>query len=94
MFVGNVGAVAGVGLPFPTLMVVLAFILETGAGLMLLTGHYSRLAAAVLIPYIALLTILFHMSFRDQNEFGFFIDHLLLITSLLLLSAVAPDKRV
>lgn len=70
-------------LPLPAVAVTLAFVLEVICGVALLVGWRTRIAAAALVPYIALLTVLFHMTFASQVEYGFFIDHLLLIAGLL-----------
>jgi putative oxidoreductase len=84
-FAGNVAYTAD-KLPFPALAVTLAFALEVVTGLALVLGWHTRLAAAALVPYIALLTLLFHMTFASQVDYGFFIDHLLLIAGLLYVS--------
>ncbi len=91
-FSGQVAMTAAAGVPLPEVALVLAFILELVAGLCLLLGWHTRLAAAILVPYIALLTVLFHLSFATQVDVGFFVDHLLLIAGLLYVSAHGAQR--
>lgn len=87
MFIGNVMASVQVGLPFAYAAVLAAFALEVVAGLSLVLGYRTRLAAGILIPYVVVLTLFFHLSFSSPVEIGFFVDHLILIAGLLYVSA-------
>lgn len=93
MFANSVVATEQAGIPFPALAIILALILEVAAGASLITGYYSKVAGAILVPYIVLLTVLFHMSFTSQTDVGFFVDHILLIAGLLYVSAYGPDRK-
>lgn len=92
MFIANVMAAVQVGVPFAYIAVLLAFVLEVVTGLMLVLGYHTRLAALALIPYIALLTVLFHISFSSPIEIGFFVDHLILIAGLIYVSVYGAQR--
>ncbi len=82
----EVGMTAAVGVPFAYLAVILAGILEAAAGLALIFGYQTRLAAFALVLFVALLTVLFHWNFSDMMAMGSFISHLELIAALLYIS--------
>lgn len=92
LFASNVLQTADVGVPFATVAVFLAFILELVAGLALLLGWKTRLAAAALIPYVVLLLFLFHLSFENPLDTGLFIDHFILIAGLIFLSVYGAQN--
>ncbi|HUQ29981.1 MAG TPA: DoxX family protein [Candidatus Paceibacterota bacterium] len=97
-FAAEAGMTAAVGVPFATAAVFLAFLLEVLVGIAFIIGWKVRMFAAILIPYVILLTALFHHSFTTPYDIGFFVDHLVLIGALLYASvygaryaAVTPD---
>lgn len=83
----EVGMTAAVGVPFATVAVFLAFVLEVIVGIAFVLGWRVRMFAAILVPYVVLLTALFHFHFTTPTEIGFFVDHLVLIGALLYMSA-------
>lgn len=59
-FAGTAGYIASKGLPFPTLLAVIAVAIEFGAGLALLVGWKTRWAAALLALFLIVITPIFH----------------------------------
>jgi putative oxidoreductase len=59
-FAGTAGYIASKGLPFPTLLAVIAVAIEFGAGLALLVGWKTRWAAALLALFLVVITPIFH----------------------------------
>ena len=59
-FEGTVGYIASVGLPLPTAGAALALVVEIGAGLALLLGFQTRLAALVLAGFTLVASYFFH----------------------------------
>jgi putative oxidoreductase len=85
-FAANVDFAAKTGVPFPSVAVALAALLDLVAGLMLVVGWHARPAAAALALYVALLTVIFHLDFTSHMKIGFFINHLVLIGALIYVS--------
>src|SRR5262245_21960066 len=84
MFTMMVQMTGAVGVPMPEIAVTLAFLLELGAGIVLVLGYRARVAATALIPFLVLLTWLFHMpNPADPMSMGIFIDRLIYIALLL-----------
>ncbi len=83
---------AQAGIPFAYVAVLLAFLLELVAGLALVTGYKARAAAAVLIGYVLVLTAIFHLHFDSPIAVGFFVDHLVLIATLMYIAAFGPER--
>ncbi len=75
-----------VGVPFPTVAVALALVLEVAGVIALLTGWQLRRIATLLAFYVALLAVLFYHNWSDQMMFGLFMSHLGLIAALLYVS--------
>src|SRR5947207_2330138 len=62
-FAANVDFTAAAGVPIPSVAVALAALLDLVAGVMIVVGWHARLAAATLVLYVALLTVVFHLHF-------------------------------
>jgi putative oxidoreductase len=60
--------IASIGLPAPALALVVAIIVELGAGALLLLGYRVREAAPVLAAYSVLTALLFHNAISDPNQ--------------------------
>lgn len=72
--------------PFPVILTLIAAFFELGTGLCVITGVFFRKAVFLLGLYVIFLAITFHgpaMWIGDQNEFGFFIDHFVMLAGLL-----------
>ena len=92
MFALQVSMSEAAGLPFATLLVALAFVLELFAGVAIVVGWKTRLVAFVLMLYTILLTAIFHTNFLLPTTLGQFMSHLYLIGGLLYLSVYGAQK--
>lgn len=93
MFLSTTSIVTNAGIPFATLAVILALVLEFACSVALITGYHARAASLLLIPYVLLLTLLFHFKFTTQIDVAFFANHILLISGLLYVSVYGPEKK-
>lgn len=87
---GTAGYIASVGLPFSLVLAWLAALFELWVIVAFLTGLKFRETALAVLVYILLLGFLFHGPSHwsaNQDEFGFFIDHFVMIAGLLFMIA-------
>ena len=87
-----------VGIPFPLIAVILAFVLEVVAGIALVIGWQTRTAALALAVFVMLIAVFFYRNWSDQAVFGLFMSCITQAGGLLYLSvygarhiAVAKD---
>ena len=59
-FVGTMGYIAAMGVPFPSVAAVIAIVAELGLGLLLLAGYRTRWSALVLAVFTLVITLIFH----------------------------------
>jgi putative oxidoreductase len=59
-FDGTAGYIASVGLPFAELLTALTIVVEIGAGLALIVGFQTRIAALLLAGFTLAASVLFH----------------------------------
>lgn len=71
-FAMQVGMSEAVGIPFPYLAVLLAFILEIVAAIALIIGYHTRTAAVLLAGFVMLIAFFFYRNLSDQATFGLF----------------------
>lgn len=98
MFKMEVDMSATAGLPFASLMVTLAFILEVVCGVMLIIGFRARLAAFLLAGFTALIALTFVRNVHDQQQLMILFSCMNLIAGLFYISvygarhiALRPD---
>ncbi len=91
-FSGEAAMTASVGVPFATVAVGLALVLEVVGIIALLTGWQIRRVASLLALYVALLAVLFYHNWADQTSFGFFMSHLGLVAALLFVSVYGAKR--
>lgn len=75
-FAGTAGYIGSVGLPLPEAAVVIAIVIELGAGLALLFGWKTYWAAKILILWVLILAVIFHRDFSDANQMGHFLKNI------------------
>ena len=75
--------IAKAGLPLPVLAYVGAVAVELGAGLMLLVGYRTRVAALVLTLFTLTAAVFFHNQLGDRNQFIHFMKNLAICGGLL-----------
>jgi putative oxidoreductase len=91
--VGTIGYINAVGLPLPQVGYALAVIVEIGAGLLLIVGYQTRVAALSLAALTLLAAIFIHNDFADQNQFIHFMKNLAIVGGLLQLAIFGADRR-
>jgi uncharacterized membrane protein YphA (DoxX/SURF4 family) len=86
LFSMQVAATHAAGVPFATVAVGAALVLEIAGIISLLTGYYIRLISFLLAGYAMLLAFIFYHNWSDQMNFGSFMSHLGMTAALILLS--------
>jgi putative oxidoreductase len=89
---GTIGYINAVGLPLPQVGYATAVIVEIGAGLLLIVGYQTRLAALSLAAFTLLAAIFFHNAFTDQNQFIHFMKNLAIVGGLLHVAVFGPGR--
>ncbi|MEK7628741.1 MAG: DoxX family protein [Patescibacteria group bacterium] len=92
-FTATAGYIASVGLPMPSVLTVLAIIIELGGGLMLIAGFMARLASWMLVVFTLIATALFHNNFADQMQLMMALKNLSITGGLLLLAVNGPGPK-
>lgn len=85
--------IAAAGFPMPLVLAWCAAILEVALVIAFLSGAYFREAALVAGVYVIFLGIVFHGPShwgKNQDEFGFFVDHFTFLAGLLFAAAQGP----
>lgn len=87
---GGTAEVAALGLPAPRLFLALTILLQIGAGLMVLVGFWTRLAALGLLGFTGLATLMAHRTSglsgaARQQQITTSLEHLAIIGGFLLL---------
>jgi putative oxidoreductase len=100
LFVGidaTAAQIAGVGLPFPTLLAWLAGLFEVALAIAFLSGLFFREAAVLAAAYVLLLGFLFYGPARwsgDLMAYGMFINHLVFIAGLFFAAVHGPGNTL
>ena len=89
---GTAGYIASVGLPAGTLLAWLTAIFEVVAGIAILVGFQTRLAAWALAAFCVLSAALFHNQLGDQTQFIMFMKNLAIAGGFLALSVSGPGS--
>jgi putative oxidoreductase len=79
---GTAGYMEAMGVP--GMLLPLVIILEIAAGLALIVGYKTKLAAIALAGFTALAAILFHADFGDQTQMILFMKNWAIVGGLLL----------
>jgi putative oxidoreductase len=91
------GYMAKLGFPAPEIMAWIAIAIEIGAGLMLLVGFRTRIAAWILIVFIVVATAMAHRFWQFepaqmQNQLNHFLKNLAVIGGLLYVVSFGPGR--
>jgi len=96
MFEMTAGFIASAGFPFPSLLTVLAALLELAIGLALLTGAYFSEMMLLGAVYVVFLAFAFHgpahWTDSKQLEFGAFVSHFPFAAGMLFAAAHGPGR--
>ncbi|MFJ2685037.1 DoxX family protein [Pseudomonas sp. NPDC087342] len=87
-----IGYIGSVGLPFPTVALVLAVIVEIGGGLALIAGYRARAVASVLALFSVVTALAFHSALADQNQFIHFFKNIAMAGGLLQVVAFGAGR--
>ena len=75
-FSGTAGYMSSLGLPAPSLVTLIALIVEIVAGLLMLVGYQTRLVALGLAIYILATAFIGHLQLGDLNQFQHFMKNI------------------
>lgn len=89
---GMIGYIESVGLPFPTLALTLAILIELVGGIALVLGYRTRLVAAGLALFSVVTALAFHNQLGDQNQFIHFFKNLAMAGGLLQVVAFGAGR--
>ena len=89
------GFMAGAGLPFPELLLIVTIVVEVAGGICLLIGYKARLASTVLAAFLVPVTLVFHASHigdpgQTQQQLVELFKNLAIIGGLLKVVADGP----
>ncbi|WP_434563159.1 DoxX family protein [Pseudomonas sp. Z4-20] len=87
-----IGYIESVGLPFPTLALGLAVLVEVAGGLALILGYRTRLVAAALAVFSIGTALVFHSQLGDQNQFIHFFKNIAMAGGLLQVVAFGAGR--
>ena len=76
---GAVGYMASLGLPTPSLFLLIAIVIEIGGGLLILVGYQTRAAALQLGVYTTVAAVIGHFQFADPNQIQHFMKNIALV---------------
>ena len=76
---GAVGYMGSLGVPAPSLFVLIAIVVEIGGGLLILAGYQTRVVALLLGVYTLVAAFIGHFQFADPNQFEHFMKNIALV---------------
>ena len=89
---GTAGYIGSVGLPAPVALAWLSAIFETLAGIAILIGFQTRIAAILLALFCLFTALMFHFDFADQVQMLFFMKNVTIAGGFLALFASGPGS--
>ena len=89
---GTAGYIGSVGLPMGTVLAWLTAIFEVVAGVMILIGFKTKLAAWALAAFCIVAGLIFHNNFGDQMQMILFMKNLAIAGGFLALSVSGPGS--
>lgn len=89
---GTAGYIGSVGLPAPVALAWLSAIFETLAGIAILIGFQTRIAAIFLALFCLFTALMFHFDFADQVQMLFFMKNVTIAGGFLALFASGPGS--
>ena len=83
---GTAGWFGSIGLPAPSILAVLAGLLELVGGLAIVIGFQTRIAALAIAAFTVAATLIAHLDFADMTQFLFFQKNFAIVGGLLILA--------
>jgi putative oxidoreductase len=90
LFIGGTIAFVATKLPMPAFVFWLAVVIETGSGLLLVVGLWTRPVAAFLAFYCCFTAVVFHMDFAVRALMDHFFENFALAGGFLYVAAIGP----
>ena len=87
---GTAGYISSVGLPAGVALAWLAAIFETLAGIAILIGFQTRIAAWLLAAFCVFTAVVFHYAPADQMQMTMFMKNITIAGAFLILSVAGP----
>jgi putative oxidoreductase len=87
-----IGYIQSVGLPFPTLGLGIAILVELGGGTLLVLGYRTRIVASILAVFSIATALAFHNNLADQNQFIHFFKNVAMAGGLLQVVAFGAGR--
>jgi putative oxidoreductase len=78
-FSGTAGYMGSLGLPVPSLVTLIAIIVEIGGGVLMLVGYQTRLVAFGLAIYALVTGFIGHFQLADLNQFQHFMKNIAIV---------------
>jgi putative oxidoreductase len=78
-YAGTVGYMSSLGLPAPSLVTLLAIVIEIGGGLLMLVGYETRLIALGLGVFVLATAFIGHFQLGDLNQFQHFMKNIAIV---------------
>lgn len=89
---GTAGYIGSVGLPAPAALAWLSAIFETLAGIAILIGFQTRIAAILLALFCIVTALFFHTNFADMSQMLFFMKNVTIAGGFLALYAAGAGS--
>ena len=86
-YAGTVSYMSSLGLPAPSLVTLLAIIIELGGGLLMLVGYQTRLVALGLAIYVLISALIGHFQLGDFDHYQHFMKNMAIVGGALALVA-------
>ncbi|MDV7210041.1 DoxX family protein [Azotobacter beijerinckii] len=83
----TLGYIGSTGMPFPSLALAVALLIELGFATALLVGYRTRFVAVVMAGFTVATALAFHNQLGDQNQFIHFLKNLAIAGGLLQVAA-------
>lgn len=83
---GTAGYISSVGLPAATPLAVLSGLFEVLAGIAILIGFRTRIAAYLMAAFCIVASLIFHTNFADMSQMLFFMKNVTIAGGFLALS--------
>lgn len=84
---GALNYMGSLGVPAPSLFVLIAIVVEIGGGLLMVVGYQTRVVALLLGLYTLLAAFIGHFQFADPNQIQHFMKNIALVGGSLALVA-------
>ena len=78
-FSSTAGYMSSLGLPLPSLVTLIAIIVEIGGGLLMLVGYQTRVVALGLAIYVLVTAFIGHFQLGDLNQFQHFMKNIAIV---------------